>query len=56
MAYTLMDKEYDRTLTKRGMAAFFSHIVAGNKKWGNRKAGGICIVLEKQENWIRRIL
>ena len=34
MAYTLMDKEYDRTLTKRGMAAFFSHIVAGNKKMG----------------------
>lgn len=34
MAYTLMDKEYDRTLVKRGMAAFFSHIAAGNKKMG----------------------
>lgn len=34
MAYTLMDKEYDKSLVKRGMAAFFSHIVAGNKKMG----------------------
>ena len=34
MAYTLMDKEYDKSLSKRGMAAFFSHIVAGNKKMG----------------------
>ena len=34
MAYKLMDKEYDRSLVKRGMAAFFSHIVAGNKKMG----------------------
>jgi len=34
MAYTLMDKEYDRSLSKRGMAAFFSHIVAGYKKMG----------------------
>jgi flagellar biosynthesis protein FlhG len=34
MAYVLMDKEYDRSLVKRGMAAFFSHIVAGNKKMG----------------------
>lgn len=34
MAYTLMDKEYDKSLVKRGMAAFFSHIVAGNKKTG----------------------
>lgn len=34
MAYVLMDKEYDKTLIKRGMAAFFSHIVAGNKKMG----------------------
>lgn len=34
MAYALMDKEYDKSLAKRGMAAFFSHIVAGNKKMG----------------------
>ncbi len=34
MAYTLMDKEYDKSLSKCGMAAFFSHIVAGNKKMG----------------------
>lgn len=34
MAYTIMDKEYDKPRTKRGMAAFFSHIVAGNKKMG----------------------
>lgn len=34
MAYTIMDKEYDKPKTKRGMAAFFSHIVAGNKKMG----------------------
>lgn len=34
MAYILMDKEYDKSLVKRGMAAFFSHIVAGNKKTG----------------------
>lgn len=34
MAYALMDKEYDKSLVKRGMAAFFSHIVAGNKKAG----------------------
>lgn len=34
MAYALMDKEYDKSLVKRGMAAFFSHIVAGNKKTG----------------------
>ncbi|MBE5875386.1 MAG: MinD/ParA family protein [Lachnospiraceae bacterium] len=34
MAYALMDKEYDKSLSKRGMAAFFSHIVAGNKKMG----------------------
>lgn len=34
MAYTLMDKEYDKSLSRRGMAAFFSHIVAGNKKMG----------------------
>ncbi len=34
MAYILMDKEYDKSLVKRGMAAFFSHIVAGNKKMG----------------------
>lgn len=34
MAYLLMDKEYDKSLVKRGMAAFFSHIVAGNKKTG----------------------
>lgn len=34
MAYVLMDKEYDKSLIKRGMAAFFSHIVAGNKKMG----------------------
>lgn len=32
MAYTLMDKEYSKSLVKRGMAAFFSHIAAGNKK------------------------
>lgn len=34
MAYAIMDKEYDKSLNKRGMAAFFSHIVAGNKKMG----------------------
>lgn len=34
MAYVLMDKEYDKSLVKRGMAAFFSHIAAGNKKMG----------------------
>ncbi len=34
MSYVLMDKEYDKSLVKRGMAAFFSHIVAGNKKMG----------------------
>lgn len=34
MAYALMDKEYDKSLVKRGMVAFFSHIVAGNKKTG----------------------
>lgn len=34
MAYSLMDKEYDKSLSKRGMAAFFSHIVAANKKMG----------------------
>lgn len=34
MAYILMDKEYDQKLVKRGMAAFFSHIVAGNRKMG----------------------
>jgi len=34
MAYVLMDKEYDKSLVKRGMAAFFSHIVVGNKKMG----------------------
>ena len=34
MAYALMDKEYDKSLVKRGMAAFFSHIVAGTKKTG----------------------
>lgn len=32
MAYALMDKEYDKTLRRFGMTAFFSHIVAGNKK------------------------
>ena len=25
---------FDKSLSKRGMAAFFSHIVAGNKKMG----------------------
>ena len=34
MAYAIMDKEYEKPRTKRGMAAFFSHIVAGNKKMG----------------------
>lgn len=34
MAYTLMDKEYDKSLSKRGMAAFFAHIVSGNRKMG----------------------
>ena len=34
IAYILMDKEYNKSLVKRGMAAFFSHIVAGNKKMG----------------------
>ena len=34
MAYSLMDKEYDKSLSKRGMTAFFSHIVAANKKMG----------------------
>lgn len=32
ITYSLMDKEYDRSLRRLGMAAFFSHIVAGNKK------------------------
>lgn len=32
MAYILMDREYDKALVKRGMAAFFSHIISGNKK------------------------
>jgi flagellar biosynthesis protein FlhG len=30
MAYALMDKEYNKSVVKRGMAAFFSHIVSGN--------------------------
>jgi flagellar biosynthesis protein FlhG len=30
MAYALMDKEYNNSVVKRGMAAFFSHIVSGN--------------------------
>jgi flagellar biosynthesis protein FlhG len=30
MAYALMDKEYDKSIVKRGMAAFFAHIVKGN--------------------------
>jgi flagellar biosynthesis protein FlhG len=30
IAHVLMDKEYDNSVVKRGMAAFFSHIVAGN--------------------------
>ena len=34
IAYLLMDKEYNKSLVKRGMAAFFSHIVSGNKKMG----------------------
>lgn len=34
MAYVLMDKEYSKSLVKRGMAAFFSHIAAGSKKMG----------------------
>lgn len=34
MAHILMDKEYSKSLVKRGMAAFFSHIVAGSKKMG----------------------
>ena len=34
IAYILMDKEYSKSLVKRGMAAFFSHIVAGGKKMG----------------------
>lgn len=34
LACTLMNKEQVSTITKRGMAAFFSHIVAGNKKMG----------------------
>lgn len=34
IAYLLMDKEYNKSLIKRGMAAFFSHIVSGNKKMG----------------------
>lgn len=34
MAYILMDKEYNKSLVKRGMAAFFSHIAAGGKKMG----------------------
>lgn len=33
MAYILMDKEYSKSLVKRGMAAFFAHI-AGSKKMG----------------------
>lgn len=32
IAYKLMDKEYDKSVVKRGMAAFFSHIVAGNRR------------------------
>ena len=32
----LWDKEYNKVTVKRGMAAFFSHIVAGNKRWGDR--------------------
>ena len=28
----LMDKEYDKSIVKRGMAAFFSHIVSGNRR------------------------
>ncbi len=32
MAYILMDREYDKALVKRGMAAFFSHIISGNRK------------------------
>ncbi|MCM1182841.1 MAG: MinD/ParA family protein [Roseburia sp.] len=35
MAYILMDKEYDKALAKRGMAAFFSHIMSGNRKKGS---------------------
>lgn len=31
LAATLMDKEVNQTLQKRGMAAFFSHILAGKK-------------------------
>lgn len=34
MAYVLMDKEYDKSVVKRGMSAFFSHIMVGNKKMG----------------------
>ena len=34
MAYALVDKEYDKPSVKRGMAAFFSHIIAGSKKMG----------------------
>lgn len=34
MAYALLDKEYDKTLSKWGMAAFFSNILSGNKKMG----------------------
>ncbi len=35
MAYILMDREYDKALVKRGIAAFFSHIISGNKKIGS---------------------
>ena len=34
IAAKLMNVEMNRNLVKRGMAAFFSHIVAGNKKMG----------------------
>lgn len=34
IACTLMDKEYDKSLVKRGMTAFFSHIISSNKKMG----------------------
>ena len=34
IAYSLMDKEYNESWVKRGMAALFSHIVSANKKMG----------------------
>lgn len=34
LACTLMNREQVKSISKRGMAAFFSHIVAGNKKMG----------------------